>query len=582
MKIDYIRKLETVQQVRDEVLAAPVIGIDTETTGLDPLSSELRLLQLSTGPERAFVFDLKLMNKNAQCFQFIRDILNDPSTVKIFQNAKFDIKFLRHHFAAKEFATIYDTYLASQLIACGDDQERHNLQELASKYAGVNLDKEQQRSDFSVNELTEEQIRYSGIDACILHEVRSGQNKHISALGLERVCSLEFDAVDSVVLLELNGIYLNKDKWLHRVNDQTEKIKEVGEKLKQHFSKVAEVSLFGELDIDLESHKQVLVALKKLGVPVEDTTGEPAIKHLASKYPVIADLLDYRELSTALKMFGLEYVERIHEFDGRVHSDFKQIGTPTGRFTGNKPNLQQVPQHSQYRGCFEAQEGNKLIIADYSQIELRIMAQFSRDEHLLKNYENDEDLHAFTADQVSKIVGQSIPRHTGKGLNFGTAYGVGPTRFAASSGLTYKEAADALNAFWKVYSGLDVFLKESGQRAVDELESHSYSGRTWRFDCDPTDMKSSSQVNRLGRNFPIQATCSDILKRSMYLMTKKFEGTSGKLVNIVHDETVTECSANEVEEVKKIVSECMMEAGEQVLSLLPCKVDIKVEDRWVK
>ena len=579
---EYITKQETVEKFRDEILAAPVLGADTETTGLDPLLSNLRLLQIATSPERAFVFDI--FKLGTSCLDFIRDIFKDKTKVKIFHNAKFDEKFLRDEGIADEFQSVFDTYLASVLVNCGDDTVRNDLASVARHYANIELDKTEQKSNFA-GDISEEQIKYAARDAAVLLPVRDRQNEYLRTLDLCRVAALEFDAVEAVACMELDGFYLDHDEWKARVDKQTEELVSLREKLLQFFRPVSEVSIFGEIGVDPESPIQVLKGLHRLGIDVEDTM-EANIKHLAHTTPVIQALLDYREVSTALKMFGGEYLNFIHPHDGRVHADFKQIGTPTGRFTCYEPNLLQVPQEGVYRSSFKAQgENRKLVIADFSQIELRILAQFSRDERLVEAFCSGADLHAFTAAGVfNKPIDQISPkeRFVGKGLNFGTVYGIGPKRFARNSGLPYKQATAALDAYWSVYKQLDKHLKKCEERAVSDLESHSYSGRTWRFSCDQNDYAAASQVKRLGRNFPIQATCSDILKRTLYLLREGFRNTNNKVVNVVHDEIVVECDVNVLKETEQTVLDCMSAAADEVLTVVPSKVDVKTGDVWQK
>lgn len=587
IRAEYIKDAAGVNRVREEILAAPALGIDTETTGYDPLTNKLRLLQIATGPQRAFAFDLYHINPADPVWEFFLDILADERKAILFQNAKFDIKFLMRHMKAKKFAAVYDTFLASQLIACGDDTVRHSLAVLAADYAAIELDKTEQTSDFGANTLSLSQLQYGVRDAAVLFPIWEAQKVFLRNLDLERVALLEFDCVEAVADLELRGLYLNAAEWQARYERQQTEIVGLAENVTRHFGNVVPTSLFDEVAIDLESPTQLQVALKRLGVPIENTM-EDKIRPLANEWPVIKDLLAYREVSTALKMFGPEYLKFVSPIDGRIHADFRQIGTPTGRFTCNHPNLQQVPAEDLYRNSFQAQgEDRTLIIADYSMIELRIMAQFSRDPRLIEPLQNGTDLHQYTGATAFGLPLEAAAKGTaqrqlGKQLNFATAYGAGKRRFAETAGLSVAKSDEALKAYWKLYTGLDTYLKEAEGRAVTELESHSFSGRTWRFHVDPTDEQAIRQVARLGRNFPIQATCSDILKRAMYLMRNRFRDTTTGLVNAVHDESVTEADKSRAEEDSVTVRECMVAAAEDVLSLVPAKVDLALSDQWRK
>lgn len=586
IKAEYIRDSRAIDKFRDEIVQAPVIAPDAETLGFDPLTKRLRLLQIATGPERGFIFDFNHIKPGE--LRWLGAKMADPQTVKIFQNGKFDMKFFMHHLGWEHFPTVYDTYLASVLIACGDDSVRHGLGVLAENYAGLELDKQYGASDWSEPELSPEQLDYAVRDACVLFPIREKQNEFLTALDLQRVALLEFDCIEAVAALELKGIYLNQEHWQERLDRQATRKTELEKQTLEHFKAVAQVSLFDEVDVNLDSPVELLPLLKKLGVPLPGGTMEDELRPFVEQFPVVKDLIDYREMATALKMYGPDYLKFINPADGRVHADFRQIGTPTGRFTCEKPNLQQVPAEDQYRSSFQAQgEGRSLIIADLSMIELRIMAEFSQDPKMCEAFQNDIDLHQYTGANAFGLPLEAAAKGTdqrqlGKMLNFGTAYGAAAKRFAAISGLSEKKSGEALGAFWGLYKVLDGYFKEAERRAVEENEVHSFSGRTWRLDYDPADRNSIGAVERLGRNFPIQATCSDIMKRAMYFMRNGFRGKDAGLVNVVHDEAVPEVSNDLLEEAQQIVSDSMLRAVEEVLTRVPAKVDINVSTVWKK
>lgn len=586
IKAEYIQDYQAIRNFREEIMAAPVIGIDLETRGFDPLTKTPRLLQIATGPERGFIFDLNHITPDVMVW--FGDKLRDPATVKMYQNAKFDIKFLMHHFGWQHHPNVYDTFLASVLIACGDSEVRHGLEVLAENYAGVELDKQYGGSDWDANELSEEQLAYAIRDSCVLFPIQEKQNKFLEAYDLQRVALLEFDCVEAVAALELKGIFLNREHWQERLDRQAVRKTELEAKTKEHFRDVVPVSIFGEIDVDLESPVKLAPLLRKLGVPLTGGTMEDELTPFVDKFPVVKDLLDYREMATALKMFGPDYLDFINPADGRIHSEFRQIGTPTGRFTCNKPNLQQVPGEEQYRSSFQAQNDNSsLIIADYSMIELRIMAEFSLDEKMLEAFQNNIDLHQYTGSYAFGLPLEAAAKGTeqrqiGKMLNFGTGYGAAAPRFAAISGLSIQKSKESLAAFWGLYSGLDKYMKECEIRAVEENEVHSFSGRTWRVDYDPSDHQSIGAVQRLGRNMPIQGTCSDMMKRAMYFMRNETRDKDIDLVNVVHDEAVNEAHDSLIEEARQIVSDSMLRAAEEVLTRVPAKVDINVSKVWQK
>ena len=199
---------------------------------------------------------------------------------------------------------------------------------------------------------------------------------------------------------------------------------------------VAQASLFGpaRANINLDSQPQVTDAMTRLGIPLPDSTRNWKLQPLATQYPVVAKLLEYRTMQKALTSYGQNMIEFISPKTGRLHADFRQIGAPTGRFACTNPNIQQVPHAIEYRRCFMGYpEGRRLIIADYSQIELRILAEFSGDEAFIKAFNSGADLHRVTAAQVFNVAEDQVTkeqRDFAKRLNFGVVYGIGAQRFS--------------------------------------------------------------------------------------------------------------------------------------------------------
>lgn len=591
MNINYITTEKTVTEVRDAILQAPILGADCETTSLDYIDGKLRLLQIATSAQQAYVFDLFHLNPSADYLQFLRDIFADAGKVKIFHNGKFDLQFLKNKLAVTDVETVFDTMLGSKLLACGDDNVRHNLQAVVARYCKRNIDKTQQKSDWSKLELSDEQIRYGAIDALILQEAYVNIKNALVSADLTRCAYLEFNALESFADLERNGFHLNQQLWLKRIEHLEKEKADFAEKLHKEFIKVSkQQSFFGESDVNLDAPEQVLEALKALGVPLKNSTKNDDMEPLAEKYPVVGDFIQYRSRATSLKMFGRNYFNFINKTTGRIHAQFNQVGTPTGRTRCSEPNLQQLPAETETRGCFTPQQlDGKLIVADYSQIELRIMAEFSGDKVLREAFENDIDLHGLTASRVFKKPFEECHKGTkerrlGKDLNFGTSYKVGAPRFAVMTGLSVSESERLLKEYWKIYSGLNDYMQGCEKRVIEEREIRSFSGRTWRFDFNVKDLKEVGDVERQGRNHPIQGTCSDIMKRALYFLAqklRKYNGTA-KLVNIVHDEIIVECNGADAENVATDLNAAMVSAGQEALQTVPCKVDFQISDKWEK
>lgn len=584
-----IRDAESLRSACEALKTEEFLGFDTETTELDPYEGEIRLVQFSTGKD-TYVIDLKPFSTLGNLRDLaelapLRDLLSAGKPVKVAHNAKFDAKWVRHHLGA-ELGGIYDTMLASQLIAAGDQDRRHSLADVAQFFTGVELDKTQQVSDWGATELSQSQIEYAARDAAVMVQLREKMDERLELDGLKDAARLEFECVMPIAEMELTGFYLDEARW----REQLDKVKiaqaKSADELQELLSAgVAQASLFGRAEINLDSQAQVSDALRNLGVPVPDTTRGWVLQPLAEQYPVVAKLIEYRGVAKSLTSFGENILEFINPDTRRIHADFRQIGAPTGRFSCSNPNLQQIPHEEAYRRCFIAGAGKKLIIADYSQIELRILADFSRDENFIKAFESGADFHSTAAAQVFGVKPEDVTaeqRSFAKRLNFGVVYGIGASRFAMMTGLSQTEGEHTLRRYFTTYRGLDAWLREASEKAVNNRESRTASGRLVKMRYDETDPAQKAAVRRNGKNAPIQGTSADILKRSLRLLHDTLRGTSGKLVNIVHDEIIVECDAAEAEQTAERLERSMRLAGEEYVKRVPVKVDIKIADEWAK
>jgi DNA polymerase I-like protein with 3'-5' exonuclease and polymerase domains len=584
-----ITDAETLRKACEDLKNEDVLGFDTETTELDPYDGALRLVQLSTGKDTK-VIDLKPFSERGDLrtskeLAPLRDLLAAPKPIKIAHNAKFDAKWISHHLGV-QLGGAFDTLLASQLIAAGDQDRRHSLAEVTSHFLGTELDKSEQVSDWNAPELSQSQIEYAARDAATMIPLREKIVERLKADELVKVAKLEFDCVLPIAQMELNGFYLDAARW----REQLERVKvsqtKVALELQQMLAAgVAQASLFGFTEINLDSQTQVTDALKNLGVPVPETTRGWQLQPLAADYPVVGKLLEYRGVAKSLSSFGETILDFINPVTGRLHADFRQIGAPTGRFSCSKPNIQQIPHEENYRRCFRAPEGKKLIIADYSQVELRILAEFSKDQNFINAFVSGEDFHTTAAAQVFNVKPEDVSadqRSFAKRLNFGVVYGIGSQRFALMTGLKQTDAEDIMRRYFATYRGLDAWLRDASRKVMSERVARTASGRMSRFRFDEEDRKAISLAQRNGKNMPIQGTSADILKRALHLLHKEMSGTSARLVNIVHDEIIVEADTEDAEIAADKLNRAMCAAGEEYITKVPVKVDVKIADEWAK
>jgi DNA polymerase I-like protein with 3'-5' exonuclease and polymerase domains len=586
------------------------LGFDTETTSLSPFEGRLRLVQLAAPGEPVYIFDIFALAPSGQAtdapaLEPLRRLLAATRPVKVAHNSKFDAKWVRHHLGVElcgdfdsraenrkevERGGLFDTLLASQLISAGEQEDRHSLASVAERYLNQAVDKTQQVSNWA-GELSSAQLEYAARDAELMLPLRLKLIEALRAAALTRTAQLEFECVTPLAALELAGVYLDQPCWRAKLKEIEKQRNELHELLQDALAEEpAQQSLFGPArgDINLDSHVQLTRALKRVlpeGEEIPDSTRNWKLEPLAAKFTVVRRILDYRTLQKTLK-FGETLLEAINKDTGRIHSHFHQIGAPTGRMSCTDPNIQQVPHAFDMRRCFRAPEGRKLVDADYSQIELRILADFTGDSGFVEAFRSGADLHRTTAAQVFNVKLDEVTkeqRDFAKRLNFGVVYGIGARRFALLTGLKETEAEDLLRRYFATYRDLDAWLREAGNKAVRERTAHrTVAGRLFRFNFDPEDRQASSLAHRGGKNSPIQGSSADIIKRAMRLLHDRLKGTGAAIVNVVHDEIVVECPAADADAMALVVKEEMKRAGEEYVKAVPVNVEAAVTDEWVK
>jgi DNA polymerase I-like protein with 3'-5' exonuclease and polymerase domains len=582
----FIDNADALRKAMEELSKHEFLGFDTETTELDPYDGDIRLVQLAAA-DSVRVIDLKPFREKDGVrenpdLEPLRQLLEAQKPIKIAHNAKFDAKWIKHHLNV-ELGGVFDTYIASQLVSAGDTDHRHSLAEVVNRYLNQEVDKTQQVSNWA-DELSQSQLEYAAKDAAILLPLRERLASSLRQEELERVAQLEFDSIVPIVEMELAGVYLDKERWRENLSVIGKQQIELADALQETLSVGAvQTSLFGRSEINLDSQAQVIESMQRIGVPIGDSTRNDILQNLAPHYPVVEQLIEYRARQKSLTSFGENILEYIKPATGRVHADFRQIGAPTGRFSCSHPNLQQVPHDSSYRRCFNAPDGRKLVVADYSQIELRILADFSKDQKLTEAFISGADFHSATAAEVFGVKPEDVTpsqRTFAKRLNFGVVYGIGASRLAYMTKIGESEAEQMLRRYFNNYRGLDNWLRSTAKEVVEKRVVRTASGRMMRFRFDPTDPSATGSAKRVGKNMPIQGTSADILKRAMRLLYEDLRGTSAMLVNVVHDEIVVEAGASEAEGVKDIVESAMVRAGEEFVATVPIKVEAMIADDW--
>lgn len=574
VKFSYITSGERLSRVYESLREEPYIFLDTEVS-----NDKIRLVQLG-GKEDIFILDL--FDLGEEGVLFLRELLSSKGIVG--HNLKFDLKYL-YSYGIEPYA-VFDTMIASQLLG---DTDKHSLQKVAMHYLGQVLDKGLQASNWGQPFLGKEQLEYAALDVKVVRDLfyiflkRLNESHHREEILLKTRTSKVFNLLNPVAIvemafvqetakLELNGIPIDKEELEKKLKEQ--------ERLLQ--KKVMDFMV--KYRIDPMSPKQVgelLTKRFKLDLPKTEkgnvSTDDRVLSEYAS-HPVISELLDIRGMKKIIEKLQ-EIKERIR--GNRVYPEFKQIGAITGRMASMNPNVQNIPRN--LRSIFKAEEGNVFVIADFSQIELRIASEYVGEEKMLHAFRQGKDLHRYTASIFLGKPEEDITkeeRQLAKAVNFGLIYGI---------------SAKGLVEYAKTY-GIDLSL-ESAQKIRDSFFEYYTSFKAWheRVKKELKDYKESRGHTLLGRpyvahtfpdavNYPIQGTGADLLKLSVLMFDAELrrEGLKAKVVNLVHDEILVECREEDAERIKELLKKAMLHAGRVILKQVPVEVEVFVNNRWEK
>ena len=566
--------------------------MDTETTGLDPFSSELVLIQLMAG-NRIFMIDVSaILQDHSKPFIYsgLKKILEDVSILKIFHNGLFDMKFIKYHIFGNgeiHFRSLFDTMLAEQLLTAGISQRGdHSLKAVCRKYLKIELDKALQTSFIAGEAFSDDQIRYAADDVKHLEPIFKIQAEAIAKADLKDIALLEFAITPAIVNIELAGVNFDTAKIelmrARLLKEEAQIIEKLHDIVKESGIMDKHPSLFKEgADMNYRSTVQVKQALISFGFNVEGTGIEILEK---IDHPFAKTLVEYRKTTKLLTSFVDKLPKHINEKTGRIHPQFFQLGTEAGRFTCQKPNVQQIPHNQEWRDLFSAPDGFKIITADYSQIELRILAEFSQDDAFLSAYRTGQDLHTRTAAEMFNLPIDKVPneqRGIAKTINFGLCYGMSAKGLSEGLNISIEKAESFIHSYFQAYPKVRNTLETLGKKAVENLYTVTLGGRK-RFFPSPDSFASQKSLERKGKNTPIQGTCGDILKKAILYLSESLMGYQAKIVNLVHDEIVIEVREDQAEVVRDIVRREMIRAGQDYIKSIPVGVGVTVNAVWSK
>lgn len=598
--MDFLFIENSIDEMVAEVREHEVFSIDLETTGLSPIDSRLLLCQIGI-PGKQFV--VRTWNNDLSA---LFPLLEDRNYIKLAHNAKFEHKFIQRYW--KTFMrNVFCTMIAEQIIM--SDKNASSLASVTLKYTGEVLDKNPQTSFIGMKPMdmfTDVQLSYAAKDVQILFPIYEAQKEEIKKSGQEAVARIEFDCIGVVAAMENEGIPIDSDAWKAKFAEYGSKLSES----KQNLHSILfdgtglqeQTGMFERDSINLGSPQQIGNAFTAIGIKLEKTpkghwkTDERSLSTI--NHPAAKELLNHRGYQKLMDAYGDSFLDKIHPFDQRLHPDFQQIGTETGRFSCREPNVQQIPE--ELRECVGGLEDYLIVGADYANIELRIIAELSGDKALAKAFSLGDDPHKSTASLMFGIDIADVTkdqRFIAKTINFGLTYGMGPGKLMdmlnenrpANDKLSINKVYAIMNKYRDTYSDVTRFFRESGVTVFNRGWSKTILGRKRYFDRpsnvdEETFKKQKAAIERAGGNAPIQGTNAEITKLAMVNLQDDLMlyGFRASIINAVHDEIVVLAHKSSAESVKEVVTESMIRSGQEVIKSVPVKVDVYSSKYWKK
>ena len=570
------------------------VCFDTETTGLNPLTAELVGIAFSWEAGKGFYVPFPEDREKAQeIIEQLRPFFESESIEKIGQNLKYDIKVL-HKYNVSIKGKCFDTMLAHYLI---NPDMRHNMDVLAETYLNytpisiTELIGKKGKNQLSMRDVPlEQQTEYAVEDADITFQLAQHFRPELKEANTEELFNdIEIPLLHVLADMEQEGINLDKDFLNSLAKDLDNDIKNLELKIYKEAGEefnIASPKQLGEILFD----KLKLVDKPKKTKTGQYSTAEDVLSYLAKDHEIIQSVLDYRGLSKLKSTYVDALPEQIEESTGRVHTDYMQTVAATGRLSSNNPNLQNIPIRTergrQVRKAFiPRNEEYTLLAADYSQIELRIIAALSEESTMIEAFKNGEDIHASTASKVFNVPLQEVTREqrsNAKTVNFGIIYGVSAFGLSNQTDLSRAEAKELIETYYKTYPKLRKYINEQIEFARENGYVQTVLGRRrYLKDINGSNAIVRGAAERNAVNAPIQGSAADIIKIAMIQIHKKLEegNYKSKMLLQVHDELVFDIYKPELEELKTMIKTEMENAYK--LSV-PLDVELGVGNNWLE
>ena len=582
----------------DKLSKAEQIGIDTETTSLDAMTAQLVGISIAFQAGKAVYIplghsltaapqQLDLQNTLGR----LKPYLENGSLKKIGQNLKYDQHvFANYGIALRGIAG--DAMLASYIV---ESHLGHGLDELSERWLGLPTityeslcgkgAKQISFADVAVEQATE----YAAQDADFSLRLEAHLRAQMDDKQLEMYLNLELPVAQVLFEMERNGVHIDRAELAAQSSELGAALLKLEE---QAFQTAGQ-------PFNLNSPKQLQeILFDKMGIPTKGlkktasggiSTNEAVLEQLAPDYPLPKIILENRSLAKLKSTYTDKLPEMINPRTGRVHTTYSQAVAITGRLASSNPNLQNIPirtaEGRRVRRAFTAPAGSLIVSADYSQIELRIMAHLSGDKTLIAAFQNGEDVHRRTAAEVFGIAPENVSpeqRRYAKTINFGLIYGMGQYGLAKSLGIDNLSAKNFIDRYFARYPGVAEYMQRTKEQAAQQGYVETLFGRRLYLpDIRAKNANARAGAERAAINAPMQGTASDLIKRAMIAVSNRLhsDGLQSKLIMQVHDELVLEVIENELETVKEMLPQVMAEVDGGLLNV-PLVAEVGVGGNW--
>lgn len=601
----------TIQDLLDWLKDKEIVAVDTETEGFFDFSNKVIMLQIGNEQDQ-FVIDTRTTDVS-----LLAPFFANPNIIKVFWNAKFDIKFLRFTFNF-DVDNVYDGFLAECVLNTGREDVGLSLDAASGKYLNKKLNK-QVRNKFvglSGSPFTDMQVTYGAEDVEVLLPIRNQQLELIAKERLGNVVKLENSTVLAIADIEYNGMLMQVDAWKDvaaltttNVEEQVRVLDELviaNPKLSRFVPQGTQGNLFGfeerRLHINWSSPKQKATLLSALlNIPVDSSSTPFLLKY--RQMPLIAAMLEYSKQKKLSDSFGYDFLKYVNPVTLRVHQDIWQV-LDTGRMSSSDPNMTQIPSKGELakkiRAAFIAEPGHKFVGGDFSACELRIIAAGSLDPVWLEAFNNGEDLHGKLAQLTFGITKEEILKPTPfkadmtyrdvqKTINFGLAYGMSEYKLSATIDVSVETAKSIIDAFFKAVPKVKRYLDSLGTVGLYKLQARTMAPffRARYFESpegSENPFKAAGSIERQAKNTPIQGTNADITKLALIFIRRHIRSNNLpiRIVNVIHDEIITEVPDHLANEWKPVMEQLMLDAAKTVLKDVPMKADVKISHCWTK